>query len=47
MNEECLMGAKIKTKQDVLKVLHQNRDRFKELGVSRIGLFGSYPAFLA
>ena len=36
------MGAKIKTKQDVLKVLHQNRDRFKALGVSRIGLFGSF-----
>ena len=36
------MGAKIKTKHDVLKVLHQNRDRFKALGVSRIGLFGSF-----
>jgi predicted nucleotidyltransferase len=35
------MGANIKTKQDVFKVLHQNRDRLKALGVSRIGLFGS------
>ena len=42
MNEEYLMGATIKTKQDVLRVLHQNRDRFKALGVSRIGLFGSF-----
>ncbi len=32
----------IKTKQDVLKTLHQNRDRLKALGVRRIGLFGSY-----
>lgn len=36
------MGAAIKTKQDVLKILHQNRDRLKALGVSRIGLFGSF-----
>jgi len=36
------MEATIKTKQDVLKILHQNRDRLKALGVSRIGLFGSF-----
>ena len=36
------MGATIKTKQDVLKILHHNRDRLKALGVSRIGLFGSF-----
>ncbi|MEW6386367.1 MAG: nucleotidyltransferase family protein [Thermodesulfobacteriota bacterium] len=36
------MGATIKTKQDVLKVLHQNRDRLEAMGVSRIGLFGSF-----
>jgi predicted nucleotidyltransferase len=42
MNEERLMGATIKTKQDVLKSLHQNRDRLKAMGVSRIGLFGSF-----
>ncbi|MBM4294393.1 MAG: nucleotidyltransferase family protein [Deltaproteobacteria bacterium] len=36
------MEAAIKTKQDVLKILHQNRGRLKELGVSRIGLFGSF-----
>jgi uncharacterized protein len=35
------MGATIKTKQDVLQVLHQNRDRLKALGVRKIGLFGS------
>ena len=42
MNEERLMGATIKTKQDVLKTLHHNRDRLKALGVSSIGLFGSF-----
>ena len=31
----------IRTKQDVLKILHQNRDRLKTLGVRKIGLFGS------
>jgi uncharacterized protein len=36
------MEAIIKTKQDVLKILHQNRDRLRALGVSRIGLFGSF-----
>jgi predicted nucleotidyltransferase len=36
------MGSTIKTKQDVLKILHQNRDRLKALGVSKIGLFGSF-----
>jgi len=36
------MEAAIKTKQDVLKILNQNRDRLKALGVSRIGLFGSF-----
>jgi uncharacterized protein len=36
------MESTINTKQDVLKILHQNRDRLKALGVSRIGLFGSF-----
>jgi predicted nucleotidyltransferase len=36
------MGVTIKTKQDVLKVLHQNRDRLKAMGVGKIGLFGSF-----
>ena len=36
------MGSTIKTKQDVLKILHQNRERLKALGVSKIGLFGSF-----
>ena len=32
----------IRTKQDILNVLDQNRSHLKELGVRRIGLFGSY-----
>jgi hypothetical protein len=32
----------IRTKQDVLKILHQSRDRLKTLGVRKIGLFGSF-----
>lgn len=36
------MEAIIKTKQDIMEILHQNRDRLKALGVSRIGLFGSF-----
>ena len=36
------MEGSIKTKQDVLKILHQNQVRLKALGVSRIGLFGSF-----
>jgi uncharacterized protein len=32
----------IRTKQDVLKILQQNRDRLKTLGVRKIGLFGSF-----
>jgi predicted nucleotidyltransferase len=39
---ESLMEVNIRTKQDILKILHQNRLRLKELGVSRIGLFGSF-----
>ena len=36
------MKATIKTKQDILEILHQNRVRLRELGVRRIGLFGSF-----
>ncbi len=36
------MEHSIRTKQDVLKILHQNRDRLKTLGVRKIGLFGSF-----
>jgi len=36
------MEPSIRTKQDVLKILHQNRDRLKALGVRKIGLFGSF-----
>lgn len=32
----------IRTKQDILNVLEQNRSRLQGLGVKRIGLFGSY-----
>ena len=32
----------IKTKQDILDVLDQNRSHLRALGVSRIGLFGSF-----
>lgn len=32
----------MKTKQDVLKILHQNRERLRGFGVERIGLFGSF-----
>jgi uncharacterized protein len=39
--KERQMGVAIITKQDLLKVLHQNREPLKALGVSRIGLFGS------
>jgi len=34
--------ATIKTKQDILMILRQNQVRLKALGVSRIGLFGSF-----
>jgi len=32
----------IKTKQDILDVLDQNRSHLRALGVKRIGLFGSF-----
>jgi len=32
----------IKTKQDILNVLDENRIHLRELGVRRIGLFGSF-----
>jgi uncharacterized protein len=32
----------IKTKQDIMNVLDQNRSRLRSLGVRRIGLFGSF-----
>ena len=32
----------IKTKQDILDVLDQNRSHLRALGVGRIGLFGSF-----
>lgn len=33
---------RIKTKQDVIELIQNNRDRFAEFGVSEIGLFGSF-----
>jgi predicted nucleotidyltransferase len=36
------MEEVMKTKQDVLKILHQNRERLRGFGVERIGLFGSF-----
>ncbi len=32
----------IKTKQDILATLEQNRSRLRALGVKKIGLFGSF-----
>ena len=32
----------IKTKQDILRILDQNRSHLRALGVKRIGLFGSF-----
>ncbi len=34
--------GRIENKQDILNILHANRDRLQVLGVKRIGLFGSY-----
>ena len=36
------MKTPIKTKQDILDVLQQNRSYLRALGVKRIGLFGSF-----
>jgi len=36
------MRTAIITKQDVLETLHEKRERLRELGVSRLGLFGSF-----
>ena len=32
----------IESKEDILRILQENRDRLLALGVRRIGLFGSY-----
>jgi len=36
------MQTPIRTKQDILNVLRQNRSRLKALGIIKIGLFGSF-----
>lgn len=32
----------VKNKQDVIKVLQTHRDKFKDFGVTSLGLFGSF-----
>jgi hypothetical protein len=34
--------VRIKEKEEVLSLLQQHRDSFRELGVKRLGLFGSF-----
>ena len=36
------MSTSVRTKQEILDLLSQNRDRLKHLGVQEIGLFGSF-----
>ena len=36
------MQTPVKTKQDILNVLQENRSRLRALGVRRIGVFGSF-----
>ena len=36
------MGEGVHTKEDVLSLLRENRNRFLALGVKRLGLFGSF-----
>jgi hypothetical protein len=36
------MKTPVKTKQDILNVLRENRTRIRALGVRRIGVFGSF-----
>ena len=36
------MGEGVHTKEDVLKLIRENRKRFLALGVKRLGLFGSF-----
>ena len=36
------MATPVRTKQDILNLLRQNRAHLKALGVRRIGLFGSF-----
>ena len=36
------METIVKTKQDILKVISENQDRIRALGVKRLGLLGSF-----
>ncbi|MCX5895652.1 MAG: nucleotidyltransferase family protein [Proteobacteria bacterium] len=36
------MKNMIRTKHDIMSVLHQKRDHLRALGIKRIGLFGSF-----
>ena len=40
--ETSSMETSVQTKRDLLARLHQHRARLRELGVSRLGLFGSF-----
>ena len=42
LHKERLMKTPVKTKQDILNVLRENRTRIRALGVRRIGVFGSF-----
>ena len=33
---------RVETKQDVIELIRNNRDRFRGFGVSEVGLFGSF-----
>ncbi len=35
-------SARVETKDDILRILQENREHLFELGVKNIGLFGSY-----
>ncbi len=36
------MEAIVQTKQDIFKRLNQHREKLQNLGVSRLGIFGSF-----
>lgn len=36
------MGTPVSTKSEVVQILRENRERLRALGITRIGLFGSF-----
>lgn len=36
------MNTKIETKEIILRLIEENKDKVSKLGVKRLGLFGSY-----